>query len=676
MLRIIKLLSKLRVVAPLFLSITCCFSSLTYAEKGERYDPSFFTVYSVQTAFDMVNRLPGFKVDLGKSVRGFSGGAGNILIDGARLSAKSGGLKEALLRIPAQQVAYIEINRSASGVGDASGKAMVANIVRVPQLQAGQYSITLSKAGQDVLFPEAQISYVTQLGQWQSNFKGDIKFKDIPSQSEYELTSQAGRHLNNATEVKKESLNEIFISGDASRQQQDEQQQFTFRVGKSQYRPQLQRTTTTLNSIEVLHNDRDSVYHTAEAGFNWSLPVANWRLKHLGIVNFTHWTVDRQTEAFIDTVPRYENYDFQRNKWESIYRGTAQKKHTKSSQELGVELTYNYANNNTRYLKTQNNVQQVVQLPAANVEIKEQRAEVFYNHAWQLDSTTGFNAGIALEHSSIEVKGDASNQDDYLFIKPSLAYSHQLTPQWQGQVQFNRVVNQLSFKLFAAQSNAEANRQQAGNPALKPDSYYRLSVDSNYQLSDKNVIKMTLFGQWHQDGLEYQILPSGAEGIANGGNARVMGINLDISLGLDFVLPNGVMDIEFTTQKSSYSDPITLTDRAINQQQRPTLKAQIRQDIIAHDFSWGVNYIGKNTRKNYYVSEYVELKEQDDFDAFIEYKGFGSSVITFTVSQLNRAQSMQYRHFYSPNRSGVLSQSELRDKRHEQVVSLNYATTF
>jgi len=86
-------------------------------EGAVAYAPDFFAQYAPQTALDMVRRVPGFSVDSGSDRRGFSGTGGNVLIDGARPSAKSQGLEDILGRIPAKQVVRLELIRGASSGG-------------------------------------------------------------------------------------------------------------------------------------------------------------------------------------------------------------------------------------------------------------------------------------------------------------------------------------------------------------------------------------------------------------------------------------------------------------------------------------------------------------------------------------------------------------------------------
>ncbi len=93
------------------------------------YPPSFFAQANPTSALDMVTLLPGFSFDRGGGVRGFGGGAGNVLIDGARPASKDDGLDETLKRIPASSVSHIDlVSGGAAGI-DMQGKSIIANVV-------------------------------------------------------------------------------------------------------------------------------------------------------------------------------------------------------------------------------------------------------------------------------------------------------------------------------------------------------------------------------------------------------------------------------------------------------------------------------------------------------------------------------------------------------------------
>src|ERR1044072_4151509 len=75
------------------------------------YPASFFASQQPTTARDMLNRVPGFNIDTGDSVRGYEGAAGSVLIDVHRPSSKNDTLDQIRARRPASQVERIDIIR-------------------------------------------------------------------------------------------------------------------------------------------------------------------------------------------------------------------------------------------------------------------------------------------------------------------------------------------------------------------------------------------------------------------------------------------------------------------------------------------------------------------------------------------------------------------------------------
>jgi outer membrane receptor for ferrienterochelin and colicin len=107
------------------------------ASRTTVYQGSFFTQYAPRTALDIVQRVPGFSLDLGATqtqqgsvdVRGFSGTAGNVVINGSRPSTKAETLDVTLSRIPAQQVIRVELGPGDLFGSDYAGKSQVLNVV-------------------------------------------------------------------------------------------------------------------------------------------------------------------------------------------------------------------------------------------------------------------------------------------------------------------------------------------------------------------------------------------------------------------------------------------------------------------------------------------------------------------------------------------------------------------
>ncbi|HEX2759349.1 MAG TPA: TonB-dependent receptor plug domain-containing protein, partial [Rhizomicrobium sp.] len=92
------------------------------------YSLAFFQENQPATAYDMVQLLPGFRLQAGDSgIRGFSGTVGNVLIDGKLPTSKDENIEQILRRISASAITRIELIR---GAADMHGYAVLANVVR------------------------------------------------------------------------------------------------------------------------------------------------------------------------------------------------------------------------------------------------------------------------------------------------------------------------------------------------------------------------------------------------------------------------------------------------------------------------------------------------------------------------------------------------------------------
>ena len=80
-------------------------------EEIVTYSSNFFQRYQVNTALEMVNRVPGFTLDNGGNRRGFGTSVGNILINDRRPSTKQDTPSAILARISANLVERIELIR-------------------------------------------------------------------------------------------------------------------------------------------------------------------------------------------------------------------------------------------------------------------------------------------------------------------------------------------------------------------------------------------------------------------------------------------------------------------------------------------------------------------------------------------------------------------------------------
>src|SRR6185312_15145757 len=94
------------------------------------YPANYFAAMELNTAHDMVTRLPGFVfIDTDTTKRGFASSAGNVLVNGIRPSSKTDILSAVLDRIARDRVDRIEVIRGGAPGIDMQGQTVVANVV-------------------------------------------------------------------------------------------------------------------------------------------------------------------------------------------------------------------------------------------------------------------------------------------------------------------------------------------------------------------------------------------------------------------------------------------------------------------------------------------------------------------------------------------------------------------
>src|SRR5688572_18831907 len=124
------------------------------------YQAAYFRAFSPSNALEIVERVPGFSLDLGaQDVRGFGQAAGNVVINGSRPSSKSDTLATVLARIPASRVARVEVGPGDLFGSEFSGKPQVLNLVTTAAGGlAGTVNASLARTYDGRLAPAGSVS--------------------------------------------------------------------------------------------------------------------------------------------------------------------------------------------------------------------------------------------------------------------------------------------------------------------------------------------------------------------------------------------------------------------------------------------------------------------------------------------------------------------------------------
>ncbi len=641
-----------------------CLSSQASNKLFHEFSQRFFDDYAVQTALDMVNVIPGFQADFGESVRGLSGGGGNILIDGKRPSVKSGDISDILSNIPAQDVAKIELIVGSSGSGDAAEKSNVINIIRAKSASSLRIEGTENYVDESRVQPKLLVNYSGHWNQWRFQVDSLYNTEKIPTLATVDTFDATDFGVDRYVQSQVSDLDEYTLTTNVSRQYDKSELAIYNKLKWSRYQP-LTKRRKNLQQLHYFLNDRDSAYIMGELGIDYDVELSNqWRSRWQGIFLVNHWDVERLTlddiVSDIGSHQRRYDYVFDRNKTETILKSTWRNSALLFNPEFGVEVAHNKSKFTTDYSKVEHGVREPITLAAANVMVEELRGDVFVRGLHKLSSQFSLNFAMAAEYSKLSVSGGASNQQNYVFAKPSVALVYSSPNRWTWQTQIARSVGQLNFKLFAAQSNQVDNRNTAGNPSIKPDTKVRLTSQINYSFSSKGAIKLEIFRDWRKDVLEQIVLPSGDIGIGNSGDASVVGLSSQLTLPIDYLLPKGLLSIDAQFTDGDYRDLSTGVSRQLTATKQPDVNVSIRQDNTWYGLSWGATYTLQTTTDHFYISEYNQVAEDGIWAVYIEKEMMSNWRLRLDANTLGRALNQSTRYFYPQHRAQEVSHWQRR----------------
>ncbi len=673
------------------LQLLCLISVATYASAKSKdgkitteqkiFQGRFFEQYRPQNALEMIQRLPGFNFDQGENNRGFSGNAGNVLIDKARPTSKSGGLVAALVRIPAAQVDYIEILRGGLSASDSSGQSVVANVVRKKEGSSGTWAAKLRRSPEGRYLPNIEAAFNTTIDDWKAAFDTDIGGFPGYRTAVIEDRDPDGLLNSSADETFSHNNKWLFVNGEGSRATKSGLLTLNARLattaaefdtGREMFSSRLPDNTLAEQRLDI-----DETFDTevGELGVDWTSSSDDWKLHLLGltIMNQQQYANQVSFETRIDENINQSKFSQDADKTEIIARATYGFVGNQDFKpEYGIELANNKLVSDASYFE--NGV--AIELSGANVEVEEIRSEIFASFTYKASDNISLEAGITGEFSQIEVSGEDANKQTFQLLKPRLSVNYKLNESHRLSITAERKVGQLNFRDFAASNDAADNNIFSGNPDLAPDLSDELSAIYDWSFSERGSLKLKAFHHWKKDILEQIILSSGGQGLGNAGDAKFWGIETDLNLPLDWVLENGLIEISHVYKDSEFTDPIIGKNRNINNYTHNWLTFQLRQDLVDSRFAWGIEYRGIFTNTNYTVNERVTFRGNDRFKAFVETSKYWGVKIQLEVNHLNTGDYTRSRFIHSGNRGEPLDRTQVAYRHREPEFKLSVSGTF
>ncbi|KMS56628.1 hypothetical protein V474_14180 [Novosphingobium barchaimii LL02] len=642
------------------------------------YPADFYKPFQPQTALDMLERTPGFLLSEGTSVRGFGGGAGNVLIDGQRPTVKGGGITEVLRRIAASRVERVVLLRG-SDAAEAQGQTLVANVVlRADAGGSGNASLTLTHTADGFLSPAGRISHARRIAGWQTSVELSGELTRYPGDGTYLDRDADGTLTSTRREQTSAKAPEYGLALSTSGPVAGGTLTANLRLNKDGY--------SSRRGIDIFdgaadgssHGRRDIAYdetgRSGELGLDWTRRLgAGWTAKVVGLGRLERYVTD---EDYVEAP--YRGLSSQLEKpVELVARATVTREGDHPVRpEFGGEVAYNSLSSQLDY--AQDTGGGLIPTPLANADtrVSEMRGEAFANLTVKLAARLNLEAGMAVEFSRIRVMGEAAQEQSLSYLKPSAALVWSPSGSTQVRLGARKTVDQLNFGDFAASVNQADGRPLGGNSGLRPARVTRALLRLDHRWGKGGAIAVEAYRQWHKGLLGYLVLPSGDEALGTVGYARQWGIIAQGTVPLDKALKGARLTVDGTWRGSRLRDPVTGRSRAMDDIPALSLTAEFRHDVPALKSSWGINWTAAEQADVFYTSEVLRWRDHALWGAYVETTAFAGFKTTLTAKAINGQDDARRRRFFAPSRAGTLTGSEWRNQQHGAIVSLALARTF
>jgi hypothetical protein len=630
------------------------------------YEAAFYSAFAPRTALDMINQTPGFVLNAPEEDerRGYSGAVGNVLIDGERLSAKSQSLRDVLGRVGANEVVRIEILRGSEVVGDASNAAVLANVVRTRASGSGTWELGPEVTNQRQPAPTARLGWSGRSDRTDYSIGFNMYRHDHDSPGVRSVTDASGVLLANRRGGFLHEAGEHALNGQVAFPAGVGRLVLTGQAAYNMYEEvwTLRSTTPAGAQIDNEIAPYEDEERAAEAGLTWQLPLGAWSLEVVALatrkqfesnVRATHFdAADVQDSEFVQFVDR--------DSGESIVRSTMTRPLEGGRLEFGGEVALNTLDGELSLTLDEGAGPAPVDVPNANLSVEENRGEAFVAHAMKLGANWSLDSRLAVETSRLSFTGDAEQSVSLTYVKPRV----QLTRAFgrhQLQMRAFRDVGQLDFNDFVSQAQLADDIIAGGNPDLKPQAAWAAEAEGDLRFTENTALRVRLFKHFLEDVVD--LVPVGPPGNqfdapGNIGDGTMIGTEIALRLPIRF-MPGGSLNVSGTWSDTKVHDPLTGERRQISDFSENDISATLRQDLNAAKLAWGLVFSGRSRDRDFRTDEIDSFRQIRQLNAFVETTVIDGFKIKLTAYNATSDTERRERVFFSPDRTGTVTQREL-----------------
>lgn len=576
-------------------------ASSSTREETISYGASFFAGKNPQTAYDMVNLLPGFTFSAGDpTIRGYAAAAGNVIIDGERVSDKQFTLDTVLEHIPADQVDHIEVIEGGRTGLEMLGQTVVANVVR--KKKAGdRVVVTLSNGtfsnGRNTPGGTVEVT---------KHWSGGRTLSGAVSTSRYvELAEGDGPDI--ARDGSGNVLEETAVTSSAGGLNA-----YTYGAFSAPAWKGMLSLNGSVSRTDYTYQEQDNTSFPAAASSHLyehlGGPLGGELQDELG-AHFSRslgekWTSESSTlvdvmgqtySSVLSGEGLEEIFSEREHVGEALGRTNLRFAASRNlTAEFSAEGAYNWLRTTSTY--TYNEIP--IALPNAVATVSELRDQVEGNVIWQARKPVELELGAAVESSGITAAADVYQKKTLNYLKPRLVLT--LAPDLANRLRFRveHEVSQLDFTDFVASSSLDTGSVRSGNTNIVPQQDWVLEALYEHHFWSEGDLVLTYRHFFLADVIDRvpiysETIPSSIfDAPGNIGNGSEDAAIASLTLPLDRMgARHAQLKLSAVQQWSAVTDPTTALIRPISGLNPLEYAVDFRQDLPHWRANWGGSFL-------------------------------------------------------------------------------------
>ena len=617
------------------------------------YTLADFARFAPKTAYDMLSQVPGFTIqNVDTTNRGLGQASENVLINGQRVSNKTGAVDE-LQRTPALSVERIEIIDAASlDIAGLSGQ--VANVIlKETRKASGQFEWDMNGRAH---FTEPEL-----LG-------GSVSYSGKEGPVDYTVSAKNGYgrggiggpiYIYAADHVLTEQRMEIYHS---ENEQVNAEAKFTIHgpgssignlnLGYAPYwNPQrLSDTRTEADGELRTRTDVETMNgYSGDINGDYRFALGPGRLKLIG---FHHWEHDPMVQTdilnFLTTAAHSQGSRFTNDSHsaETVSRAEYSWKTGRNDWQVSFERAFNWLSQKGQLfqLDSSGNFDEVP-FPEASGRVTELRYEALATFNRPVSSKVDLQVAAGGETSHLARTTDQEPSRKFFRPKGSITLGWHPDKTWDISLKLRRRVGQISFANFLAQAQLNSGRLEAGNPQLVPPQSTEVEFDFAHELGRWGKTSLQLHYYKVQDIVDFIPVGEDQQAVGNLPRADRAGFQSTSTINFDPLgWTGGKFDATFGAEWTSVRDPLTGKQRPISGIEDKWGSLQVRHDVPHTQLAWSAYVQYQHYVSNYYLTEIDQTLDIPWLAGFyVEDKNVLGTSVRLAVDNVLNGRHLEYR---------------------------------